>query len=99
MNKYGKIQISKLLQARGSSRIVTTLSNLILVDPFWGGKLVIQMAYFYPHGKRHGRVSPGVPYICQSGPNTAKAHGRVASRVAQVRLDHGQGTRACLVAV
>ncbi|KHG06198.1 hypothetical protein F383_32191 [Gossypium arboreum] len=62
------------------------------------------MAFFCPHGQRHGcvsqpRVSPGVPYNCMSGSSTAKARGRVASYVAQVRLDHGQGTRACLVAV
>ncbi|KHG24198.1 tRNA modification GTPase MnmE [Gossypium arboreum] len=35
----------------------------------------------------HGRLS------------TAKAHGRVASRVAPVRLDHSRGTWACLVVV
>ncbi|KHF97361.1 hypothetical protein F383_36733 [Gossypium arboreum] len=23
----------------------------------WGGKLALQMAYFCPHGQRHGRVS------------------------------------------
>ncbi|KHG25206.1 Transmembrane and TPR repeat-containing protein [Gossypium arboreum] len=62
------------------------------------------MAYFCPHRQRHGRVSqphvsPGVSYNCKSGPNTVNAHGRVASRVAQVRLDHGQDIRPCLVAV
>ncbi|KHF97224.1 hypothetical protein F383_36729 [Gossypium arboreum] len=62
------------------------------------------MAYFCPHRQRHERVSqprvsPGVPYNCKSGLSTAKAHRCVASRVAQVSLDHGQGTRACLVAV
>ncbi|KHG02247.1 hypothetical protein F383_25965 [Gossypium arboreum] len=33
------------------------------------------------------------------GSSMAKAHGCVASRVAQVRLDHGQGTQAYLVAM
>ncbi|KHF97651.1 Exosome complex component RRP43 [Gossypium arboreum] len=47
----------------------------------------------------HSRVSPRVPYNCKSGSSTAKAQGHVASRVAQVRFDHGQGTQACLVAM
>ncbi|KHG14745.1 Extracellular matrix FRAS1 [Gossypium arboreum] len=58
------------------------------------------MAYFCPHRQRNGRVSQprvflGVPCNCKSGSSTAKAH----SRVGQVRLDHGQGTRVCLVDV
>ncbi|KHG19776.1 Uroporphyrinogen decarboxylase [Gossypium arboreum] len=40
----------------------------------------------------HGCVSPGVPYDFKSVLSTAKAHGRVASHVMQVSLNHGQGT-------
>ncbi|KHG07207.1 putative phosphatase YcdX [Gossypium arboreum] len=58
------------------------------------------MAYFCPQGcVSHPRVSPRVPYDFKSILSTAKAHGRVASRVTQVNFDHGQGTQACLVAV
>ncbi|KHF99132.1 hypothetical protein F383_09464 [Gossypium arboreum] len=47
----------------------------------------------------HGCVSPRAAYDFKSGLSMTKVHGRVASHVTQVSFDHGQGTRACLVAV
>ncbi|KHG30177.1 Polycomb Asx [Gossypium arboreum] len=49
------------------------------------------MAYFCPHEQRHERVS-----------QPCATHEYVARSClpwAQVRLDHGQGTQACLVAL
>ncbi|KAG8491586.1 hypothetical protein CXB51_014658 [Gossypium anomalum] len=47
----------------------------------------------------NGRVSLEVLYDFKLGSRTAKAQERVASLVAQVRLDHGQVTLACFVAI
>ncbi|KHG21854.1 hypothetical protein F383_28370 [Gossypium arboreum] len=46
---------SKLVRTQGSSG--ASLHYRTFVGTFKDGKLALQIAYFYPHGQRHGRVS------------------------------------------
>ncbi|KHG19310.1 Sal-like protein 1 [Gossypium arboreum] len=95
----------KLGDHRGSSPLYQTL---FWFDPNWVGNWLFKWPIFVYMGRDtgvclsrvrhtimlHDCVSPGVPYDFKSVLSTAKAHGCVASRVSQVSLDQGQGTRS-----
>ncbi|KAL1113592.1 hypothetical protein V6Z11_D02G199000 [Gossypium hirsutum] len=73
--------IQKLVWVGSLSEIYHTIHQLFWLMPNWVRKMTCKMAHFYPHGQRHGRVSPvalkGLQVKLLHGLAYGLAHGHV----------------------